>query len=541
MGLLACAPHPAGVDLIRAFLRDHPDRRHHLCVATPREIRRALIERWSGVLTERAVGAILDRDPAQSAATPGFGRLVAASGVLGLWGVSLGSSEPRLLAAWTAVFLAIGLLRILVAEIRPPRPPPVIAEAALPRYAVLVPVYREAEVVEDLVAALLRLDYPRDRLAIRLVVEADDLDTRRVAERAVACDAAVDVVVVPPSRPRTKPKALNFALATVDAALVTIYDAEDRPDPDQLRRAVAAFAAGPPDLAVVQAALEIDHAPSDRSWLVRQFEIEYAMLFHGLLPWLAERRLFLPLGGTSNHFRRDVLVAVGGWDPHNVTEDADIAVRLVRAGWHSGVVASRTREEAPTAPRQWLSQRTRWMKGWIQTWCVHMRAPLRLHREMRMIDAVAFHAVLTGQILSAVSFLPSVVILGLQITGVLPLFGDQTLDADVLCLSALGAFATGVLGTFILAMTVVPRAGRHLHLFDVLTMPVYWCGISLAVYAAIVEFALAPHRWNKTQHGRATRVAAVDPRSAPSERREGEAQPTPSAPADVASPLSPGV
>ncbi len=507
--LLVVAPTPPQRELIADFLARHPGERRRVAVATPRAIRRALIERWGEVLTRRAVRAILDHDPALSAAArPRPRQLLATTGLLVLWAASVTGTVPSLLAIWTAAFLAIGLFRLLVADLVTPSAPEPTAEADLPAYAVLVPVYREAPVVADLVAALARLDYPADRLAIRLVVEADDVETRRAAERAVLGDPRFDVVVVPPSRPRTKPKALDFALATVAADYVTVYDAEDRPEPDQLRRAVAAFAAGRPNLAVVQAALEIDHAARARPWLVRQFEIEYAMIFDGLLPWLAARGLFLPLGGTSNHFRRDALVAVGGWDPHNVTEDADVAVRLARAGWCAGVFASRTREEAPTELRQWFAQRTRWMKGWMQTWFAHMRAPRRFHRELGLLDSLTFHVVLTGQILSAVSYLPSVVVFALQMLGVVDFLGDQTLDADVLGLSAVGAFATGVLGAFILAVRVSPHTGRAFRLTDILTMPIYWCGVSLAAYAAILELVRAPDRWNKTPHGLAARVPA---------------------------------
>lgn len=510
--LLVVAPPPERRAAIRDFLARHPGERRRLAVATPREIRRALIERWSGALGRRAVAAVHDRDPTRSAAGAPRPRELAWAGLfLAVWCLSLwGLSAPVI--AWTAVFLVLGLLRLLVAEGAPPGPAPAIDDADLPRFAVLVPIYREAAVVPDLVRALRRLDYPADRLEVRLVVEADDAETRAVAERAVA-GTALDLVVVPPSEPRTKPKALNFALATVDADLVTIYDAEDRPDVDQLRRAAAALAVAPADVAVVQAALDIDHAERDRPWLVRQFEIEYAMLFSGLLPWLAERRLFLPLGGTSNHFRRVALDAVGGWDPHNVTEDADVAVRLRRAGWRAGVVASETREEAPASPRGWLAQRTRWMKGWMQTWFVHMRSPLALHRELGATDAALFHLIFAGQLLSALIYLPSLVFLALQSAGVVTLFVDGTVDADVLAVSALAAFATGVLGALTLAVKVASRSHRRFRLFDVLTMPIYWCGVSIAAHAAVIELIRAPCRWNKTEHGlvaRGRRSRAAD-------------------------------
>lgn len=521
--VMVIAPSAAKRAATAAFLAAHPAERGRIAVAAPRAIRRALIERWAPALGRRAVRTMLDREPVVSAAhLPSLGRPLLAVVALLVVAVTVIGSPGPILATWTFVFLIIGLFRLLVAETGQPPPPPPLAEGDLPRFAVLVPVHREEAVVDDLVAALSRLDYPADRLDLRLVVEADDLATRAAAERATA-DTAIETVIVPPSRPRTKPKALDFALATVDADFVTVYDAEDRPDPDQLRRAAAAFACGPADLAVVQAALEIDHAADARPWLVRQFEIEYAMLFHGLLPWLAERRLFLPLGGTSNHFRRDALLSVGGWDPHNVTEDADVGVRLVRAGWHAGVVASVTREEAPTGLGAWFAQRTRWMKGWMQTWFTHMGRPRRFHGDLAPRDAVAVHIVLAGQVLSAATFLPSLILMALQLAGVLPLFNDSGIEADVLSLAALAAFATGLVGALILALTVAPRVGRRFRLGDLATMPLYWCAISLATYAAIVELLRAPAHWNKTPHGLAARLAedAAATTSQPTTAREG--------------------
>ena len=505
--VLVVAPDATARAAIGDFLARHPGERRRLAVAAPREIRRALIETWQAALTRRAVNAILDRDPRHSAAgSPHPALLLTVALLVAGWVLTLwGAVAP--IVAWTAIFLVIGLLRMLVADgTMPPAPPPV-PDAALPRCAVLVPIYREAAVVPDLVAALRALDYPGDRLEVRLIVEEDDVETRRAVEIALA-ETPFDMVVVPPSRPRTKPKALNFALATVAADFVTIYDAEDRPDPDQLRRAAAVFAASPPDLAVVQAALAIDHDEGDRSWLVRQFEIEYAILFRAILPWLAERRLLLPLGGTSNHFRRVALDRIGGWDPHNVTEDADVAVRLVRAGWRAGVVDSATHEEAPARPRAWLAQRTRWMKGWMQTWFAHMRSPLRLHRELGLADAVILHLVLAGQILSAATYVPSLLLIALQASGLHPLFWGATIDADVVAVAALCAFAAGVLGALVVALRVSATAARRFRLGDVMTMPLYWCGLSVAVWAAVVELLAKPHRWNKTEHGRARRRTA---------------------------------
>jgi glycosyltransferase XagB len=182
------------------------------------------------------------------------------------------------------------------------------------------------------------------------------------------------VIVVPCGLPQTKPRALNYALCFARGSLLTIYDAEDIPDPRQLRRAAAAFAVLPQDTACLQAELVFDNA--NENWLTRQFTIEYAMLFGMILPALAAHRLPLPLGGTSNHFRIDALRRAGAWDAYNVTEDADLGIRLARLGFDTDTITSCTYEEANVSLRNWMRQRTRWMKGFLATWLVHMREPL---------------------------------------------------------------------------------------------------------------------------------------------------------------------
>ena len=515
--ILVTAPGADDLPAVEDFLRRHPDQRRRLAIASPREIRRALVARHSAALVHRAVRAILDRDPLASAAGAVSGlQVVVIVAVAAAWLAGVLDLSRTLLAIWIGFFLGIGVLRALLAEAMVD--PPVhaaVPEAELPRFAVLVPLHREAAVVGDLVAALSRLDYPADRLDLRLVVEADDAETRAAAEAAVG-GTPVEILAVPAAEPRTKPKALNFALACVDAPFVTVFDAEDRPDPDQLRKAAAAFRAGGPDLAVVQAALEIDHAEGARPWLVRQFEIEYAMLFRGLLPWLARRRLFLPLGGTSNHFRRAALAEIGGWDPHNVTEDADIAVRLLRRGRRAEVIAASTLEEAPLDLRRWYAQRVRWLKGWMQTWLVHMRRPLRFHREVSPLAALSFHLLVAGQLASVLVFAPSLVLLLAGIFGFVPLFDDRTFVDDILLMAALLGFSTGVAGSLLLARRIAARgaAGRRRHRFrtlDLLGMPLYWCLISVAAYRALGELVTAPHRWNKTTHGLAERPSGRRP------------------------------
>ena len=246
----------------------------------------------------------------------------------------------------------------------------VVNDRDLPHYSVMVALYDEAEVLPHLVTALSRLDYPAAKLDCMLVIEELDFATK-AALLNLELPTFMRVVVVPDGKPRTKPRALNYALQLAHGDYVVIYDAEDRPEPDQLRRAFAAFAAASSvnertgELACVQACLNIFNVR--QSWLTRQFTVEYSALFDGVLPALQNLNLPMPLGGTSNHFPRAVLAELYGWDPYNVTEDADLGIRLARLGYRVGVISSTTWEEAPPTFNLWLKQRTRWLKGWMQT------------------------------------------------------------------------------------------------------------------------------------------------------------------------------
>lgn len=260
--------------------------------------------------------------------------------------------------AWTGLRLAGMMSHPAIGQ----RPSP-HADDGLPVYTIVVALYREARAIKGLVTALRQINYPREKLDIKLVLEADDCETRE-ALTTMRLAAPFEIITAPAIGPRTKPKALNVALPFARGTFTAVYDAEDRPEPDQLRLALEAFAAGDHRLACVQARLTIDN--SGDSWLTRLFTAEYASLFDVLLPGLSEWRLPLPLGGSSNHFRTSVLCEVGAWDPYNVTEDADLGMRLARFGYRSAVIASTTYEEAPARLKPWLKQRTRWFKGWMR-------------------------------------------------------------------------------------------------------------------------------------------------------------------------------
>ncbi|MGH9267969.1 MAG: glycosyltransferase family 2 protein, partial [Acidimicrobiales bacterium] len=254
-----------------------------------------------------------------------------------------------------------------------------VPDHALPPYTVLVPAYREPEVIGNLLASLRVLEYPRDRLDVKLLLEADDDLTLGALDEA-ALDPWVEVVRVPVAEPRTKPKACNFGLTLARGDLVTIYDAEDRPEPLQLRRAAVAFGRLGPRVACLQA--KLSYYNPGQNLITKWFTVEYGTWFCQLLPGLVRAGAPLPLGGTSNHFRREVLAAVGAWDPYNVTEDADLGLRIHREGYKVGLLDSTTYEEANSDFVNWMKQRSRWYKGYLQTWLVHLRRPRQLWRDL---------------------------------------------------------------------------------------------------------------------------------------------------------------
>jgi glycosyltransferase XagB len=372
-----------------------------------------------------------------------------------------------------------------------------ISDDTLPTYSVLVPLFREADVLPDLVAALSRIDYPAGKLEVLLVLEAIDIETHAQL-MTFNLPGHFRLVVVPDSHPRTKPKALNYALGLSHGEFVVVFDAEDRPEPDQLRDAMAAFRDAPTPLACVQAQLNI-YNPHD-SWFTRQFTIEYSALFDAILPMLAAYRLPIPLGGTSNHFPRAVLDHLGGWDPYNVTEDADLGIRLARLGWRTTIIASTTWEEAPTQWHVWYPQRTRWLKGWMQTYLVHTRAPIRLSRDLGFRQSIGLHVYIAGLILSSLAHpLMYVTLIAQGMSGIAFAPPDNPLQAGVWW-GAWASLAIGYATSILVAVIAVARRQPSLT-WSAVWMPLYWLLISFAAYRAVWQLYRDPFLWEKTPHG----------------------------------------
>jgi len=464
--------------------------------AEPESLRTAILDRHETALRDEAVNGLGRRLPALSArrvVTRGQAMAFALLGGLLLAAFILWplASLQALLLLLSAALVASGLFRALLAWIgaAAPAPTPPLPRQGLPRYTVLVPMYREAAVLPALVEALKALDYPQGLLDIKLVLEADDDATIAAAQ---VCGGGFEIVRVPPHGPRTKPKAANYALQFARGEYLVIYDAEDRPEPDQLLKAVAAFRAGPRTLACVQARLNFYNA--DHNWLTRMFALDYALWFDMLLPGLDRIGMPMPLGGTSNHFRTAILRDIGGWDAFNVTEDADIGIRLAQLGYRVSMIASTTYEEAPIAPGAWLRQRSRWLKGYMQTWLVHMRHPLRLLRRAGLGGFLAFQLFLGGGIVFALAnpllwaaFLGSA------------LFGWQVWESFGHIPGA-SLLANNLLLTY-LAMISPGRRGRADLAPWGLTVIAYWAMVSLAGYRALGQLVTRPFFWEKTTHG----------------------------------------
>jgi len=394
--------------------------------------------------------------------------------------------------ALCAIVVLPAAFRVLVVASPARRPWPVTSATTdnePPVYTIIAPLHREARVVDQLLSAIERLDYPAEKLDVIVIVEADEPATRAAITRRKH-RIPITVIPAPPAEPRTKPKALNIALELARGSLIAIYDAEDRPEPSQLRSALQAFQFGGDGLACVQARLCID---TDATWLARYFIAEYAGHFDVFLPKLAEFGLPLPLGGSSNHFRTAALREVGAWDPYNVTEDADLGMRLARFGYRCGVIKSTTFEEAPTTVRRWLGQRSRWFKGWMQTFLVHMREPLRSFRELGPFGFAAFMLVVGGN--AFVALMHPIFVAGLCWRIVFDT--EASIDATLCAISV----AAGYVPTVALAWRGLSHRGVPNKLRILVWTPLHWLLLSAAAWWAAVELIFAPTRWNKTEHG----------------------------------------
>jgi cellulose synthase/poly-beta-1,6-N-acetylglucosamine synthase-like glycosyltransferase len=511
-----------------------PPRDARIVLADPVTLDAAIASAYGVALAARAAA----RTPAAASARTRAGPGARIAGALALVAAAAGAAFAPAVTSGVLFLILLAInagnaavrVAVLATALRAPRDPVaaqspgdaiVLAERrAPPKITLLIPLLREVETLPVLIAALEALDWPRELLDVKLILEADDLATL-AALRDLAPPPFCRILIAPPGGPRTKPRALNFALDFAEGEIVGIYDAEDRPDPDQLRRVVDVLRASPPEVACVQARLSY-YNPRE-NWLTRCFAIEYAIWFDVLIRGFRELRLPIPLGGTSVFFRRAVLEEVGAWDAHNVTEDADLGMRLARAGYRCEVTASTTHEEASSRLGPWIRQRSRWLKGYMMTWLVHMRRPLTLLRELGPAGFAGFQALFLGAAAAYLGLPFMWAVWGLTVAGVGPAW-----------LAGAPGWALGLIATvqlagwiaMIVAGAVATTRRRQAWLLPwIPTLAIYWPIGAFAAYVALVELFVAPALWRKTPHGLGQ--IAADERARALEARGAGAQETP--------------
>lgn len=371
--------------------------------------------------------------------------------------------------------------------------------ADLPIITILLPLYHEASSLILLAQSIARLDYPKEKMDIKLLLEADDHETQAEALR-LGLDQHWEMITVRAGHPQTKPKACNFGLYTAYGSLIVIYDAEDQPDANQLKQAATAFhhakKKGDKKLACVQARLNFYN--TDENWLTRFFALEYALWFDTLLPALEKLKVPIPLGGTSNFFRTDILREIGGWDPFNVTEDADLGLRLAARGYDTRIIESTTYEEANCDVHNWLRQRSRWMKGYMQTWLVHMRKPVTFIRATGLKGFIATQLFVGGNVFSAL-INPLLWMLFLAWHLFSAPFVSQLFPGPLLALN-LFAFIFGNFFFMYLSLVAPLRRGWARLCPHAIFVPLYWSLTALAAYRGLWQLIWRPHYWEKTHH-----------------------------------------
>lgn len=370
----------------------------------------------------------------------------------------------------------------------------------LPFYTILCPLFHEATIVPQFVRAMKRLDYPAHKLQIILLLEANDAATRQAIGR-LQLPPQFEVLIVPPGQPQTKPRACNVGLQHALGDLIVIYDAEDIPEPKQLRTVAAAFQTLPPDVVCIQA--KLDFYNRGHNLLTRLFTAEYALLFNLVLIGLQSVHGPIPLGGTSNHFRADVLRRIGGWDPYNVTEDCDLGIRLFEAGFRTAIVDSTTYEEANSQLHNWIRQRSRWIKGYLQTVLVHTRNPQRFWTSLRTLPHFGTFLLVVGGKPLATLINPLLWIITLSY-----FLGSErwqeAIESVYLGPVFYFAFFAGLIGNFLQVLYYVvalaQRGYPELIKFFPL-VPIYWVLMSVAGWKAVGQLFIKPHFWEKTVHG----------------------------------------
>jgi cellulose synthase/poly-beta-1,6-N-acetylglucosamine synthase-like glycosyltransferase len=377
-----------------------------------------------------------------------------------------------------------------------------------PSYTVLCPLYKEANILPQFVEAMKKLEYPANKLQIMLLLESDDDETIKAAEKT-RLGKIFEIVVVPQSMPQTKPKALNYGLKRASGEYIAIYDAEDIPEPRQLKRAVLAFQGVEPDVACVQS--KLDYYNADQNLLTRLFTAEYALWFSLVLPGLQSIKAPIPLGGTSNHFQKKLLKELGGWDAFNVTEDADLGIRIAKQGFRTVIINSFTFEEANSRLKNWFNQRCRWIKGYIQTYFVHTRRLSEFKSTVRKPSGLLFQMVIGGKIglMFINPIMLTITILYFCLRTSIGSSVQSFFPVPVLYMAVFSILFGNFLYLYYYMLGCAKREHWQLIKF-VYLVPFYWLAMSAAAYVALFQLMSSPYHWYKTIHGHHLGVENVE-------------------------------
>lgn len=368
-----------------------------------------------------------------------------------------------------------------------------------PMYSIFCPLYKEWNVLPQFVTAISKMDYPKDKLQVMLLLEEDDQETIDKA-RSFNLPHYFDIVVVPHSLPKTKPKACNYGLKKAKGEYIVIYDAEDVPDPFQLKKAILAFERVPENVVCIQAKLNFYNP--HQNILTRLFTAEYSLWFDLVLTGLQSISAPIPLGGTSNHFKTKDLLILKGWDSFNVTEDCDLGIRLVKHGYKTALIDSTTLEEANSDASNWFWQRSRWIKGYMQSYLVHMRRPQEFIKNWREPHVLTFQLVVGGKVLSML-INPFMWIITLTYFLFRPIVGPTIESFYPPLILYMGTICL-ILGNFLYMYYYMIGCSKREHddlIKYSLLVPFYWLAMSAAAYVAIWKLIVAPHHWSKTKHG----------------------------------------
>lgn len=370
-----------------------------------------------------------------------------------------------------------------------------IDDREVPRYTILVPLFREAAVVPRLTENLTKLDYPKSKLEIMLLCEEED-DSTIEAILEAGLPPYFRLLIVPDSQPKTKPKACNYGIQQATGKFVVIYDAEDQPDPDQLKKVLLAWERSEDNVVCVQS--KLNYFNTEQNLLTRFFATEYALWFDLLLPGLDASGAPIPLGGTSNHFNREALIELGAWDPFNVTEDADLGLRLHKAGYKTVMLNSTTLEEANSQLRNWIRQRSRWVKGYFQTYLVHMRHPFRLIRDIGIGAFLSFQFIVGATIifvLNPIFWLLTTIWLFTE-AGII----EDLFPGFVYYAASLQLFVGNFVFTYLAVAGSMQRGLFHLVRYALFS-PIYWGLMSIGAWVGFYQLFTKPFYWEKTEHG----------------------------------------